>query len=470
MVKIIATSRILMFLRNDTSHAGKPIAQRQPTISEVKRRKTKKPSVRVDCKAKITVTLHASGPVTISHHWAHHNHDPTQVDDILLSGLPVAVRAWIEKHVDLHMDWRAIKALLRANDDEMDRLDDESYKNAIPASLMVKYQDVFNIINAKLNRLSRKDPLDKLSVKKWMEYLETVKGSSTLFYNEERAVEEPFLVYWVAKWQKEVTIYKEVTPVLVQWLSWLKNSFSLRVRRIMIDCSPTEISAIRETSGSDVQIFLCHWHIQRAWELNVKKHVKNVQGTADTEQLRRRVHAGLSDMMHAEDENSFNDRYNRFKNNFSSDCLTFVAYFDQYWFEKREIWSKAWRSDTSFHTNNLIASFHNRLKSFYLVKEQTITKKKNEPKTQYNDYTDKDKARFFILIYDHGMNPNQAWKAHGHISRSTAYRWYAEDQRKVHKEIEDDEEPSVKKAGRPKILNENHMKHLKQEFQDNPSV
>lgn len=87
-------------------------------------------------------------------------------------------------------------------------MDDESYKNAIPASLMVKYQDVFNIINAKLNRLSRKDPLDKLSVKKWMEYLETVKGSSTLFYNEERAVEEPFLVYWVAKWQKEVTICK----------------------------------------------------------------------------------------------------------------------------------------------------------------------------------------------------------------------------------------------------------------------
>ncbi|KAG2200906.1 hypothetical protein INT47_003141 [Mucor saturninus] len=170
--------------RNDTSHAGKPIAQRQPTISEVKRRKTKKPSVRVDCKAKITVTLHASGPVTISHHWAHHNHDPTQVDDILLSGLPVA-------------------------------LDDESYKNAIPASLMVKYQDVFNIINAKLNRLSRKDPLDKLSVKKWMEYLETVKGSSTLFYNEERAVEEPFLVSeewcidstqkrydWVVRWSQ----------------------------------------------------------------------------------------------------------------------------------------------------------------------------------------------------------------------------------------------------------------------------
>ncbi|KAG2190898.1 hypothetical protein INT47_003580 [Mucor saturninus] len=95
---------------------------------------------------------------------------------------------------------------------------------------------------------------------------------------------------------------------------------------------------------------------------------------------------------------------------------------------------------------------------------------KNEPKIEYNSYTDKDKARFFILIYDHGMNPSQAWKAHGHISRSTAYRWYAEDQKMVNGEIEDDEEPSVKRKGRPKLLNEDHTEHLKQEFKDNPSV
>ncbi|KAI8636360.1 hypothetical protein BD408DRAFT_426280 [Parasitella parasitica] len=104
------------------------------------------------------------------------------------------------------------------------------------------------------------------------------------------------------------------------------------------------------------------------------------------------------------------------------------------------------------------------------VKEKKIKNKKNEPKAEYNSYTDKDKARFFILIYDHGMNPNQAWKAHGHISRTTAYRWYAEDQRKVSKGIEDDEEPSVKRAGCPKLLNEDHTKHLKKEFKDNPSV
>ncbi|KAL7313596.1 hypothetical protein PS15m_007326 [Mucor circinelloides] len=83
--------------------------------------------------------------------------------------------------------------------------------------------------------------------------------------------------------------------------------------------------------------------------------------------------------------------------------------------------------------------------------------------TNYNTYVDRKPperdltaAKFFILIYDHVMNPNQAWKAHCHISRTTAYRWYAEDQKKVNKEIEDDEQPSVKRAGRPKLLNEDH--------------
>ncbi|KAL7324660.1 hypothetical protein PS15p_209820 [Mucor circinelloides] len=110
-------------------------------------------------------------------------------------------------------------------------------------------------------------------------------------------------------------------------------------------------------------------------------------------------------------------------------------------------------------------------KDLTVVKDSKIKNEKNETKIEYNSYTDKDKARFFLLIYDHGMNPNQAWKAHGHISRTNAYRWYAEeDQKRVNREIEDDEGPSVKREGRPKLSNEYHTTHLKQEFKDNPSV
>ncbi|ORE12352.1 hypothetical protein BCV71DRAFT_269288 [Rhizopus microsporus] len=36
------------------------------------------------------------------------------------------------------------------------------------------------------------------------------------------------------------------------------------------------------------------------------------------------------------------------------------------WLVKKELFCKVWRSSTSFHTNNLIESYHNQLKTFYL--------------------------------------------------------------------------------------------------------
>jgi hypothetical protein len=62
-------------------------------------------------------------------------------------------------------------------------------------------------------------------------------------------------------------------PTLHAWLNWLKTTFSLNVKRIMIDCSPTEIAAIKETFDDTVDILLCHWHIRRAWENHLKKLV-----------------------------------------------------------------------------------------------------------------------------------------------------------------------------------------------------
>ncbi|ORE02956.1 hypothetical protein BCV72DRAFT_316550 [Rhizopus microsporus var. microsporus] len=49
----------------------------------------------------------------------------------------------------------------------------------------------------------------------------------------------------------------EIIPTLHQWLSWLKDVFSLDVKRTMVDCSPTEIAAIRKVFDN-VNILLCH--------------------------------------------------------------------------------------------------------------------------------------------------------------------------------------------------------------------
>lgn len=45
----------------------------------------------------------------------------------------------------------------------------------------------------------------------------------------------------------------------------------------MIDCSVTEISAIKEVFPNNVNILLCHWHIKRAWESHIKKDVSTIK-------------------------------------------------------------------------------------------------------------------------------------------------------------------------------------------------
>jgi len=45
--------------------------------------------------------------------WVHQNHDPSCVEDLAESRLPVEVRSWIVSHVKNNLDWKAIKFLLR---------------------------------------------------------------------------------------------------------------------------------------------------------------------------------------------------------------------------------------------------------------------------------------------------------------------------------------------------------------------
>ena len=50
-------------------------------------------------------------------------------------------------------------------------------------------------------------------------------------------------------------------------------NLNLNVKRIMVDCSPTEIRAIKDAFVDEVEILLCHWHIKRAWETHIKRDV-----------------------------------------------------------------------------------------------------------------------------------------------------------------------------------------------------
>lgn len=71
----------------------------------------------------------------------------------------------------------------------------------IPAGLVVKYSDVQNVIVAKMNNLSRKNSIDKESVRLWMEELRLTRFYS-IKYEVSPYPTGPFIVSWMSPWQK----------------------------------------------------------------------------------------------------------------------------------------------------------------------------------------------------------------------------------------------------------------------------
>ncbi|CEP08726.1 hypothetical protein, partial, partial [Parasitella parasitica] len=138
----------------------------------------------------------------------------------------------------------------------------------------------------------------------------------------------------------------------------------------MIDCSPTEIAAIKEVFPS-VDILLCHWHIKRAWEAHIRKDVIVRNSTAETKALQNRVRGCLNNMMYAPSPEIYHLNHQILMTQFAENTR-FIQYFDKQWAPKNHLWSKAWRQEATFHTNNLIESYHNQLKSIYLGRSRSL--------------------------------------------------------------------------------------------------
>lgn len=73
---------------------------------------------------------------------------------------------------------------------------------SFPAAFLVTYQDVRNVINLQMNKLSRKHVDDQTSSRLWLEAFAS-NDDYTLF---EVLPGGPFLVSWITKWQMKVRI------------------------------------------------------------------------------------------------------------------------------------------------------------------------------------------------------------------------------------------------------------------------
>lgn len=136
------------------------------------------------------------------------------------------------------------------------------------------------------------------------------------------------------------------------WLNWLKDELDFTAGAIMIDNSDIEIRAIRDSYGEDANIYLCHWHILRAWRKNLVYKVRPQHGNkASAEEVREHRQKALSLMiaiMNAPTVAEYNTAYRRFSkwaydNQDKWDAGDLVVYFDNEYAPKKKEWSRVYR-------------------------------------------------------------------------------------------------------------------------------
>ncbi|ORE08556.1 hypothetical protein BCV72DRAFT_323592, partial [Rhizopus microsporus var. microsporus] len=105
------------FINTESRHAGWRIRPRNAD-DQTRQRK----SSRIGCPAKIKKVTMNDGSVSATYHWQYPDCQLFDIKEIASSQLLPESKEWIEKHVNDFMDWKAIKSLLRMNEDNINEI------------------------------------------------------------------------------------------------------------------------------------------------------------------------------------------------------------------------------------------------------------------------------------------------------------------------------------------------------------
>ncbi|OAD68396.1 hypothetical protein PHYBLDRAFT_68949 [Phycomyces blakesleeanus NRRL 1555(-)] len=377
---------VLQTLYLACDHHGLPRKHKKKAEDKLKTKRVWTKSIKDGCKAKIIKKTFRDGQVSIECLWQHDTHQPEKVQDMVRSRLPAEVKQWIVSHVDNNMDWKAIKTLLRIDPRRLEEVLEAGLAiSSFPMSLRINYHDVQNVINTRLNKLSRRNAVDRTSVEEWMSFLKNEKGC--LVHMKFYEGNGPYLLSWISPWQKKIleaadewcidSTHKTCKSLVgsdkhsylyMIVLTWVQSNCDLRVKRIMIGCSPVEMSALKDVFGQSFQVLCTSGTSSGHGRCTSKKdgiYVKITGATHESKKERDAVRVGLNLLMHAKSELVFEQKYQEFLSRFSEHGK-FIEYIGTQWHSKRELWSMTRREEARFHTNNLVESYHHILKAYYL--------------------------------------------------------------------------------------------------------
>ncbi|KAE8251485.1 hypothetical protein A4X13_0g3973 [Tilletia indica] len=427
---LLTADMLLWRHRYQCDHAGQPQSKPlQDNLSPSKRRR-RLPSIKVGCKATV-VACQPIGERRIYIKWKHQHigHDVASMQSVAESRLPKRVRDWIVARVAEGRDWKAIRNLLRLGEEDLQRLERSAgVLQAVPEALRIRPMDVYNELRRQLLSVARKADNRMDSLQKWSEDVNQEGGIAALNLNIPCAdSEHTWAAYFMTSWQldmllahgqqsvvsmdsthntcfgfeknEKVWLYSLVVrstttghgiPVafmltngeaahpIIFWLEALRRHPRVRFqpRHIMIDCSVTEVSAIRNAfpAPSTPIILFCDWHMLKAMTANSKLKVKGHAGhprgalsISDNQQAQRRARDGFIKLMNASTREAFASSASAYLVEWQC-CPDWVKYVEDTWLTRKEMWARAWRQEghRGVDTNNFIESWHNQLKTLYL--------------------------------------------------------------------------------------------------------
>lgn len=156
---------------------------------------------------------------------------------------------------------------------------------------------------------------------------------------------------------------------IIQWLRWLAFHLNYRPQNWMIDCSDTEIAAIRSVYGQDASIFVCHWHVLQAVvkqskeKLSIRdssRELNRNQKTEANKELRNNAVQDFIKLMNSETPEEFQEEWSRVIQVYS-EHREWVRYLIGQWEHKKEQWCKCWRKVSYTYFSPLIVILNRKL-------------------------------------------------------------------------------------------------------------
>ena len=150
----------------------------------------------------------------------------------------------------------------------------------------------------------------------------------------------------------------EAQGPLAKWLLWLKQNVALKkAPAFMIDCSKTEMAALRTAFG-DPEIRLCYWHMLRAIRMQApsklflgqevgSKRLRTVEVVEQEKQLRSCAVSDLITLIKTQTADDFGEVWKQYQLKYGA-YQTWIDYLTKQWMDKSEMW---WHGNRSVSQN-----------------------------------------------------------------------------------------------------------------------